>query len=457
MSTKDLPCIGCDTQDGCGTGTGNWPKPGDPDNNVILKATAVFGGVDVTWTYPNINPQAVQHTLLYRGTTPDFGGAALLTVVAGSQHFDKDFPYIDLSTPYYYWIQIVSVNGTYGELIGPSIATPKPLVGDMLTLLTGRIDQGLLAESLKQEIDRIGGLENDLENEKIDRVASNRALAEALSLVRGDTNQAIVYVNQQVDIIQDGQAALVTRMDSLAVGNSNNASAIIEERTARVTEDAALSRRIDTVYAETGNNAAAIRTEAEARTAADASLATQITTTQSVLDGKISSVQQEMSTNISRVDGEIDSIGALYTVKVNANGLAGGFGVYNDGTEVEAGFDVDRFWIGRTGSNKRKPFIIQDGVVYIDEGAINRLTFSKLRAEDGSFIVENGKIKADFLQVGELESDNYVPNVSGWKLNRSGSFEINSSVPGQGRMQITNQVIRIWDSNNVLRVRMGMW
>lgn len=457
MSTNDLPCIGCDTQEGCGTGTGNWPKPGDPDNNVILKATAVFGGVDVTWSFPNINPQAVQHTLLYRGILPDFGGAALLAVVAGSQHFDKDFSYVDLSTPYYYWIQIVSVNGTYGEVIGPSMAMPKPLIGDMLTLLTGKIDQGQLSENLKQEIDRIGGLENDLDNEKIDRVASNKALAEALALVRKDTDQAIVYVNQQVDVIQDGQAALVTRMDSMAVGNANNAAAIIEERTARVAEDAALGRRIDTVFAETDTNAAAIRTEAQARTDGDNALAAQINTVQSSVDGQIASVQQEMSTNISRIDGEIDAIGALYTVKVNANGLAGGFGIHNDGTTVEAGFDVDRFWIGRTNTNKRKPFIIQDGIVYIDEGAINKLTFSKLRAEDGSFIVENGKIKADFLQVGELESDNYVPNVSGWKLNRTGSFELNSSVPGQGRMQITNQLIQIWDTNNVLRVRMGMW
>lgn len=457
MSTNDLPCIGCDTQEGCGTGTGNWPKPGDPDNNVILKATAVFGGVDVTWTFPNINPQAVQHTLLYRGTIPDFGGAALLAVVAGSQHFDKDFSYVDLSTPYYYWIQIVSVNGTYGEVIGPSMATPKPLIGDMITLLTGRIDQSVLAESLKQEIDRIGGLENDLDNEKIDRVASNKALAEALALVRRDTDQAIIYVNSQVAAVQDGQAALVTRMDTMAVGNEDNAAAIIAERTARVTEDAALSRRIDTVYAETEDNAAAIRDEAEARTSADTALATQITTTQSTLGGQIASVQTEMSTNISRIDGDIDAIGALYTAKVNVNGLVGGFGIFNDGTEVEAGFDVDRFWIGRTGTNKRKPFIIQDGVVYIDEGAINSLTFSKLRSEDGSFVVQDGKIKAEYLTVGELQSNNYVPNTSGWKLDRNGTFELNASVTGQGRMQITNQVIRIWDLNGVLRVRMGIW
>ena len=50
MSTSAQPWIGC------GTATGNWPKPQDPDNNLILEATV-------------------------------FGGAVLLAVVAGSQHF----------------------------------------------------------------------------------------------------------------------------------------------------------------------------------------------------------------------------------------------------------------------------------------------------------------------------------------------------------------------------------
>ena len=457
MSTNNLPCIGCSTQEGCGTGTGNWPKPGDPDNNSILKATAVFGGVDVTWSFPMINPHAVQHTLLFRATQPNFEGAALLAVVAGSHYFDKDFIQLNLKDQYFYWIQIVSVNGTYGEVIGPALASPRPLIGQMLELLTGKIDAGVLAQSLKQDIDRIGSLENSLDNEIIDRTRSNQALADALALVRRDTEQAVAYVNSTIDAVLDGHSLLITQLDTLSVGNRDNAAAIIAETTARVTEDAALSRRIDTIYAETNDNAAAIRNEAEARTTADSALAAQIQTAQSVLGQNIATVQTQMTTNINAINGELDAIGALYTAKVTVNGLIGGFGIYNDGTEVEAGFDVDRFWIGRTGANKRKPFIVQGGLVYIDEAAINTLTFDKLRAQDGSFIVSNGKIKADFIEVGNIQSDNYVANSLGWKLSRNGTFELNSTVGGQGRIQITNQLIRIWDANNVLRVRMGIW
>ena len=143
------------------------------------------------------------------------------------------------------------------------------------------------------------------------------------------------------------------------------------------------------------------------------------------------------------------------------NGLVGGFGVFNDGTTVEAGFNVNTFWVGSSAGNKRRPFIIEGGVTYIDDAAINRLTFDKLRAQDGSLIVEDGKIKASYIHadqliVNDIESDNYVANTLGWALRPNGVLEINGAASG-GRMQITQQLIRIYDANGVLRVRMGVW
>lgn len=104
---------------------------------------------------------------------------------------------------------------------------------------------------------------------------------------------------------------------------------------------------------------------------------------------------------------------AQYTTKVqvmqDGTKIIGGFGIYGDVTGIEAGFDVDRFWVGRstvdavTGKvTKVKPFIIDNGVVYINDAAINKLTFSKLRDEAGSFVVENGKIKANLLDTKGL-------------------------------------------------------
>lgn len=185
---------------------------------------------------------------------------------------------------------------------------------------------------------------------------------------------------------------------------------------------------------------AAIGTEQQARIDQDNALASQITTTETTLGNDIAQVQTNLDSEIQTVNGELTSIGALYTAKVNVNGLIGGFGVYNDGSEVDAGFDVDRFWVGRTGTDKIKPFIIDNGVTYINEAVIKTLTFDKLRAADGSLIVSNGKLRAEAIDAnnlhvagatrfsGDVQSENYVAGSQGWLIRQNGFVELNDAV-----------------------------
>jgi hypothetical protein len=77
-----------------------------------------------------------------------------------------------------------------------------------------------------------------------------------------------------------------------------------------------------------------------------------------------------------------DGLKAEYTAKLSVDGLIGGFGVYNDGASVQAGFDVDEFWVGKTQANKRKPFIISGGIVYIDSAAINDAAITTAKIAD---------------------------------------------------------------------------
>ena len=67
--------------------------------------------------------------------------------------------------------------------------------------------------------------------------------------------------------------------------------------------------------------------------------------------------------------------------------------------------------------------------------------------QDGA--ITNAKIS------GAIESIGYVPGTSGWRLDRNGTFEMNGSVAGSGRMTMTNQAIKVFDQNNKLRVQMG--
>jgi hypothetical protein len=390
----------------CGTGDWNGPQPGDPDNNSILSATPAFGGIDVSWTYPATNPQAVAYVQLYRGLSSTFANAILLATVGGNFFYDKSTS-ANLTT-YYYWIKIVSVNGTVGELIGPASAIAKPTIASVIEGLTGRIDAGLLAQSLRTDIDRITLNYAELTGEIADRIAGNNALSAALAQVQSGVTESLAFINEEITSRQEGDSALLQQVNVIAAVNATNAAAIITEQTARVTADNALSSSIASINAATNANAAAILTEQTARTNADSALASQITTAQTTLNGNIASVQTSLQTSINTVNGTVTQIGALYTAKVSVNGLIGGFGIYNDGSTIQAGFDVDEFWVGKTQGNKRKPFIISGGVTYIDEAAIEKLTFSKLRDASGSFVVENGKVKADYLNVNRITGGSFT-------------------------------------------------
>lgn len=317
----------------CGVGGWDGPIPGDPSNEAILSAVAAFGGIDVTWNFPATNPFAVAYTKLYRGTTAVFASAVWYRDVAGTFYYDK----IDTATRYYYWIEFVSVHGTVGATIGPATAIAKPTIEGMLELLTGQIDDGLLAISLKNQLDQISILNTNLLNEITDRETGETTLAAAIA---------------------DAQA-----------GIAEAHTFIIAETNSRVSANDAIVEQINGVAAALGDDIAAV----------------VVTLTASIDD----------------LTGEVS---AMYMAQVTVNGLVGGFGIINDGATVEAGFDCDTFWVGRTSADKIKPFIVSGGTTYITDAAILELTFTKLRDESGSFIVEDGVVKAEYLQVDELSA-----------------------------------------------------
>jgi hypothetical protein len=390
--------MGCEDNT-CGTGGWSGPLPGDPDNNSVLSATPAFGGIDVSWTFPAINPFALAYTTVYRGLLPEFDSAITLVQVGGNTYYDKQ----DNSNRYYYWIRFVSVNGTEGTLIGPASATARPTIEHTIEQLTGRIDAGVLAQSLKQDIDKIALNYGELTNEIANRISSNAVLSAALRDVQNGVEQSLAFVEQEITTRQTNDSALASQLTVVAALTNTNAAAIIEEKTARVTATDSLAQQITTTNAATAANAAAlIKAEETARTTADSALATSLTTAQTTLNGNIASVQSSLQSSINTTNGKVTAIGALYTAKVTVNGLVGGFGIYNNGVAIDAGFDVDTFWIGRTSANKRKPFIVQGNETFIDEAVINKLTFTKLRAEDGSVVIENGKLKASYIDTKGL-------------------------------------------------------
>lgn len=429
----------------CGTGGFAGPKPGDPNSISTFTATPGYGGINLNWLLPTINPYAVAHVRIFRATSSNAAQATLLQTVHGDFYFDI----VAIGTTYYYWLEVVSVNGTYDTWIGPASAAAMDSIEKTIQDISGRIDSGVLAQSLRDEIGEITLLGNTISQEVTDRIAAINGVASALGGLQGQLTNAITIVEQEVQQRIDGDGAIVTQLDLWAAGFDTAIAGIAEEVNLQVGPEGALAERV--------------------------------TTAEVSLYGNVATAEVGLVTKVEGHNGVITDIGALWTAKLSVNGLIGGFGVYNDGKNVEAGFDVDTFWIGKSTLNtawvsnvsyvvgnivsnqgvnwicllnhtsnnttlkpptipttantywKRyynavKPFIVDNEVVYINDAAINKLTFSKLRDEQGTFIVQNGKVKANYIDTNGL----IIRDINGNPIFGSGTLLTLDFITGLG-------------------------
>lgn len=487
--------------DSCGTGFGNFPKPGDPDlNNSILQAVPAFGGIDVFWTYPQLLPEAVSHVLLYRSSNADPLTKVKLKTVTGEIHYDRIDP--SAAIRYYYWIEIVSVNGTVGDLTGPASAMARPTIEQTIAMLSGQISQGQLATSLSSEINRIESIRADL----LTNISNSQVQYEELLIALADFQTQVdgvgtVLVNE-VARLETSDSAQIQQINVVGAVADQSMALITQEVIARANADTAMAQSIDTLEASVGRKAQVFFQTTPppdsttyrndlwvdiddgntlyrwSGNAWDVEKAQQglnvfrqvgapiaqnlddvwfdsadgdqgyvwdgdlwslmdmyigntvagtvqdFSNTQvgfCMIDGHpdaakntralctagggtwlgMSSVA-EVVKGVQIVDGEggtanveqrmvsykdaLDVLSAEYTVKVqvdiNGNTLVGGFGLATDsGTgTVEAGFDVDRFWIGKLGS-KTYPFIVANGEVFMNKAVVFDLTAENFRGK----------------------------------------------------------------------------
>lgn len=204
-----------------------------------------------------------------------------------------------------------------------------------------------------------------------------------------------------------------------------------------------LNSTVDHQFAQNGEVRADILTVKTTIAEVDQGLADLSTQVQAQI-GDVTAALEDKLTAVVDASGA----SAIYTLKT---GVRIGGVMYNAGMSIavlaqagqpvvtRVGFNANQFVLmSGSGSTQYSPFAVINGQVFISDAFI----------QDGT--ITNAKI-GNFIQ-----SNNYVVNTSGWQLNKSGTFYINGS-SGTGRMVITNDIIQIFDANNTLRVRMGLW
>ena len=200
-------------------------------------------------------------------------------------------------------------------------------------------------------------------------------------------------------------------------GSSESFVGVWSEQSARIEDGLVIGSRVDTVEV-VSNQGLELAQQSSA-------IVQQVSQAQIDLEGKAS---------------------AMWSVKLQVNSLgqyvaAGiGLGIENGPAGLQSTFLVsaDTFAVvnGINGTLS-SPFAVTGGQVFIRSAFI----------QDGSITM---------LKIGDaLQSDNYVAGTTGWRLTKSGVFEINGNVPGAGRMTMTNSALKVLDANGVKRVQLG--
>ncbi|MEN4946660.1 MULTISPECIES: phage tail protein [Pseudomonas] len=269
--------------------------------------------------------------------------------------------------------------------------------------------------------------------------AANASATSSLAAMVSDIDGKLVATSEKVDGVY-AQINPAYAGDTATSAGDNTVSAGVWSVWSAIAEgDSAQSKRTDLVEAKVNGNAVAIAAETTARVNAEGVMGQQIATVETNLSGANLSIAQ----NAQAIQTVGDKVSATWSVRLQYTSATGEYKYAGVGLGLEDGpgglqskfiIDADLFALGQGGTI---PFAVTDGQTFIKAAFI----------QDGT--ITNAKIGA------YIQSDDYVAGSVGWRLSKTGVFEINGSVPGQGRMTMTNRSLRVYDAAGQKRVQLG--
>ncbi|ALI04371.1 mechanosensitive channel MscK [Pseudomonas sp. FW306-02-F02-AA] len=465
-------------------------KEGLPLAVSYLNATSQLFGIGLKWGFP-AGAEDTQRTEIWYGPSTSLELATKLADLAYPQS-DYTMQELKAGATLFFWARLVDRTGNIGPWypVGTGVmGQASSDAGPILDMLAGKISKTELGEDLLGEIEKIPGLQDQLDalDESYDPaktyiknaiVRSGQLLYQAKGPVPINTpppnatywldvGQSVETANglaQQVafntaDITElDGVVtAQATAFQALrassrddggegdlagAIDGWNGTAAIASERSVRASETEAIGRELVTFDAKIGANAANI-TELTEVVATNDSASTKKIDQLNVSVGQNTAAVQQTSSALADTNGKLAT---LWSVKMETTAggqkyaASFGLGLQVDPSGVSSQFVVraDTFMLlNLANGTPVSPFAVTDGQTFIRDAFI----------QDGT--ITNAKIGS------YISSTNYIPGQQGWILNKDGTFEINGSVPGQGRSIQTHRSLRFWDNNNMKRLQLG--
>lgn len=437
-------------------------KEGAPPSVTFLAAESLLLSIAIRWGIPP-GAEDTQRTELWYSQSNSLETATKLADLAYPQS-EYVMQGLRAGVSFFFWARLVDRTGNIGPfypvtngVLGQSGSDASPV----LELISGQIDESMLGEHLKEKIDGLQEQIDALDGLKTYDPESAYELGEMV-VVDGRIYQAL----SSVPAAPDGQNAPPNLTYWSDVGQSletanglaqqvENNSAAIEEIDGKVTASASQVQALQAAWRDDdgeGDLAGALKAwESTAKIAIESKVrATDIDSMARRSETLEASIGQTNATvqTVSQAQAALDDkASTMWSVKMqlNAQGqyvAAGiGLGIENGPAGLQSQFLVsaDRFAVVN-GINGvlASPFAVQGGQVFINEAFIADGTITN--AKIGSFI----------------SSTNYVAGQQGWILNKAGTFEINGTVAGLGRLTFNNQRLRIFYPNGNLAIDLGI-
>ena len=437
-------------------------KTEPPPALTSLTAASVVFGIQLAWAFP---PGATdtERTEIWRSAGPNLESATKLGDFAYPQNRHR-LDGLAAGAKFYFWGRLVDRSGN----IGPWYPAGAGVVGESSTDVTeydayfsGLINKSALGQELLSEIESISSIvpliwvadatyepgQTVVRNGKIwlwtdaapgneeppgtkwksvgDAVAEAGALAGRIDQLELDVTEIdgkVTAVGNRVDGLVAQYSAEHAGDEDWNAGDEDSFAGTITTLTVIASGDYALGRRVDTTEAAVGETRAMVQA-----------------TSQALVD----------------LDGQIS---ASYSLKLQiaANGqyyAAGmGIGIENqpDGSyQSQVLFTADRFaFVNLVNGQLTSPFVIQGGQTFINQALIGTAWINTANIADAA--ITNAKIG------GVIQSDNYVPGQTGWRISKDGGFELNGNTPEGYKLRVVNQGVYVYHPNGVPAVEVGV-
>ncbi|EPD1201722.1 phage tail protein [Escherichia coli] len=279
-----------------------------------------------------------------------------------------------------------------------------------------------------------------LMNNSLANTSTRTTLTAQYKSQKAETKAEIERIDSVIATEKEATAQALTTLESKV--NDEISANLTEMQTTLATHEKANATQFAVISASLEANEASITEWGEAFTSYKKSTATQIENITASIDGQSVSIEE----NKTAIAGIETDMSATWSIKIAtdnngmkyASGISLGMTGSGSSTQSQCIFLVDRFVL-MTAANGTytTPFYVTNGAMYVREAFIKDASITN--AKIGSYI----------------QSNNYVSGSTGWRLDKSGTFENYGSVSGEGAMKWTNTTISVKDGKNVLRVQIG--